>query len=109
MLSNLLGEVGIDFYPVAGMFGKVLVGLYFIFIIYWYGIRREKYEKILEDERTKAVVDRSARNAFVITWLTMFQFVNFDMPDAGSLSIVVASGLVVFVVSYYVYFFKGSK
>ncbi len=107
MLSNLVSEVGVDTQQIARTAFWVFMGLIILFLVYWYGIRREKYEFIQEDERTKAIIDKSARNAFIVTWLTMFVFVDFGAPDAGSLLIVVGAGLAVLLVSYYGYFFKS--
>ena len=107
MLSNLVSEVGVDTQQVARTAFWVFMGLIILFLVYWYGIRREKYELIQEDERTKAIIDKSARNAFFVTWLTMTIFVDFGAPDAGSLLIVVGAGFAVLLVSYYGYFFKS--
>lgn len=107
MLSNLVSEVGVDTQQIARTAFWVFMGLIILFLVYWYGIRREKYEFIQEDERTKAIIDKSARNAFFVTWLTMAIFVDFGAPDAGSLLIVVGAGLAVLLVSYYGYFFKS--
>lgn len=107
MLVNLLSEVGIDTQPIAQTVIWVLIGFFVLFLVYWYGIRREKFEWIQEDERTRAVLDKSTRNAFLVTWLAMFIFVDFEAPDADSLLIVVASGMAVLIVSYYVYLFKS--
>ena len=107
MLSNLVLEVGIDTEPFLLPFFIVFITAYVLFLVYWYGIRREKYEYIQIDERVEAVINKSARNAFFVTWLTMFIFVDFGAPDAGSLLIVVASGLAVLIVSYYAYLFKS--
>ena len=59
------------------------------------------------DERVEAITDKSARNGFIATWLAMFIFVDFGAPDAGSLLIVVASGLAVLIVSSFFYYFKS--
>ncbi len=107
MLSNLVSEVGVDVQQIARTVFWVFMGLIILFLIYWYGIKKMRYEWIQEDERTRAIVDKSARNAFIVTWLTMFIFVDFGAPDAGSLLIVVASGLAVLIVSYYAYLFKS--
>ncbi len=107
MLSNLVSEVDIDTEPFLLPFFIVFITAYVLFLVYWYGIRREKYEYIQIDERVEAVINKSARNAFIVTWLAMFIFVDFGAPDADSLLIVVASGLVVLIVSYYVYLFKS--
>ena len=107
MLVNLLDEVGVDTEPIAQTVGLVFIGLFILFLIYWYGIRREKFEYIQVDERVEAVINKSARNAFIVTWLCMLIFVDFGAPDADSLLIVVAAGLAVLIVSYYAYLFKS--
>ncbi len=107
MLSNLLTEVGVDTEPIAQIVIWVLIGFFILFLVYWYGIKRRRFEYIQIDERVEAVINKSARNAFIVTWLAMFIFVDFGAPDADSLLIVVASGLVVLIVSYYVYLFKS--
>ena len=110
MLVNLLSEIGIDIWPIAQTEFLVSIGLFIVlfilFVIYWYGIRRKRME-VQVDERVRAVTDKSARNAFFVTWLAMFIFVDFGAPDASSLLVVVAAGLVVYGVSYYVYSFKS--
>ena len=110
MLVNLLSEIGIDIWPIAQTEFLVSIGLsivlFILFVIYWYGIRRKRME-VQVDERVRANTDKSARNAFFVTWLAMFIFVDFGAPDASSLLVVVAAGLVVYGVSYYVYSFKS--
>lgn len=107
MLSNLVSEVGVDVQQIARTVFWVFMGLIILFLIYWYGIKKMRYEWIQEDERTRAIVDKSARNAFIVTWLTMFIFVDFGAPDAESLLIVVGAGFAVLLVSIYGYFFKS--
>ena len=107
MLSNLVSEVGVDVQQIARTVFWVFMGLIILFLVYWYGIKKMRYEWIQEDERTRALVDKSARNAFIVTWLTMFIFVDFGAPDAESLLIVVGAGFAVLLVSIYGYFFKS--
>jgi uncharacterized membrane protein len=107
MLSNLVSEVGVDVQQIARTVFWVFMGLIILFLIYWYGIKKMRYEWIQEDERTRAIVDKSARNAFIVTWLTMFIFVDFGAPDTSSLLVAVAAGLVVYIVSGFIYNFKS--
>ncbi len=108
MLVNLLSGIGIDIdWPVAQTVFLVIIGLFILFVIYWYGIRRKRME-IQVDERVRANTDKSARNGFIATWLAMFIFVDFEAPDADSLLIVIASGLAVLIVSSFIYYFKGN-
>ncbi|MDV2990123.1 MAG: hypothetical protein P3T54_08245 [Dehalogenimonas sp.] len=86
--------------------GIIFLISYGSFIIYWYVVKREKFEWVQVDERIEVVINKSARNAFGVTWLTMFIFVDFKTPTATSLLIVVASGLAVLIFSYYWYLFN---
>ncbi len=107
MLNNLVSEVGVDVQQIARTVFWVFMGLIILFLVYLYGIKKMRYEWIQEDERTRALVDKSARNAFIVTWLTMFIFVDFGAPDAESLLIVVGAGFAVLLVSIYGYYFKS--
>ena len=107
MLNNLVSEVGVDVQQIARTAFWVFMGLIILFLVYLYGIKKMRYEWIQEDERTRANVDKSARNAFIVTWLTMFIFVDFGAPDAESLLIVVGAGFAVLLVSIYGYYFKS--
>ncbi len=107
MLNNLVSEVGVDVQQIARTAFWVFMGLIILFLVYLYGIKKMRYEWIQEDERTRANVDKSARNAFIVTWLTMFIFVDFGAPDAESLLIVVGAGFTVLLVSIYGYYFKS--
>ena len=107
MLVNLLDEVGIDTEPIAQIVIWVLIGFFVLFLVYWYGIKRRRFEFIQIDERVRAITDKSARNGFIATWLGMLIFVDFGAPDTSSLLVAVAAGLVVYIVSGFIYNFKS--
>ena len=44
MLSNLLEEVGIDTEPFLLPFFIVFITAYVFFLVYWFGIQREKFQ-----------------------------------------------------------------
>jgi len=108
MVSNLVQGVAYEIRIitlVAGMAALVMAGA---LSLYRHGVRRERPGEAQEDERTKTVFDKSARNAFIIAWVTLFGVVGFGTLDAGRILIVVVSSLAVFGISYYVYLFKGT-
>ena len=95
------------FVDLASLSLQFLGALIWIFILPFTAVVLLKRFWLRGDERTKTILNRIARNAFLVLWLTMFIFVDFGAPDAGSLLIVVASGLAVLIVSYYAYLFKS--
>ena len=107
MVFNLTRELNYEIRIITGIVGLAAIGIWFMVNLHWYGVRGEGYNKRHDDERTKTIFDRSARNAFMIMWLTMFVVVAFGTLEAGPLLIVVASGLAVFGISYYVQLFRG--
>jgi len=89
----------------------VLLFLIIVPLIYFqfkYGTQRDrKRVEFPKAERIRALIDKSARNGFIATWLALFIVVVFRAPDANSLLIVVAAGLAVYVASHYIYYFKS--
>lgn len=59
------------------------------------------------DERDNAVSDRSGRNGFLATYFTLYILLMTDMPlDAKSMLIVIGTGLFVWIVSFFFYYYK---
>ena len=68
---------------------------------------RRKRLDVQVDERVRANTDKCARNGFIATWLSLLIFVDFGAPDTSSLLVAVAAGLVVYIVSGFIYNFKS--
>ena len=90
--------------------------LTFILIVLWllvayiFGVRRKKFS-ILADERMGAITDKSARNALIVTWLGLYVYAFTDftgtLDTTSLLALVVVVGLMVFLTSFVIYYFKG--
>jgi len=82
----------------------LLIGIFLL--VFKYYIRKEKL-RFKEDERESAILDRSARNGFIATYLTLFILLTLDiLPDAKSLLIVIATGFFVYLISFIFYYYK---
>ncbi len=67
--------------------------------------------KIIGDERMEVIYAKSARNALFVTYLALFVHLlitDADMLDTGWLLLVLASGLLVLIVSTLIYYYKKS-
>lgn len=100
-------------------FGGLIIGALYIFRF------RKKKPKIAIDERVKEITNKSARNALVATWLSLFfvsdsQVVHWqnaqglsgtyvvDPINAGEILAVVAVGFAAFIASLYIYRHKAN-
>jgi len=82
----------------------LLIGIFLL--VFKYYIRKEKL-RFKEDERESAILDRSARNGLLATYLTLFILLALDiLPDAKSLLIVIATGFFVYLISFIFYYYK---
>ena len=82
----------------------LLIGIFLL--VFKYYIRKEKL-RFKEDERESAILDRSARNGFIATYLNLFILLTLDiLPDAKSLLIVIATGFFVYLISFIFYYYK---
>jgi len=79
----------------------LLIGI-FLLIFKYYVLKKKLVVKI--DERENAISDRSARNGLLVTYSTLFILLTSGIsPNARSLLIVIAAGLIVWVVSFIFY------
>jgi uncharacterized membrane protein len=106
MLIFLLKEIGVNITPSSVAVPVLLIIIPLLFLAYKYRKRRKKLV-VKVDERVRAISDKSARNGFIATWLSLLVIVDFGAPDANALLAVVASGLVVFIASLLIYNFKS--
>jgi uncharacterized membrane protein len=106
MLIFLLKEIGVNITPSSVVVPVLLIIIPLLFLAYKYRKRRKKLV-VKVDERVRAISDKSARNGFIATWLSLLVIVDFGAPDANALLAVVASGLVVFIASLLIYNFKS--
>ncbi len=116
LLGILISASGIDF---AGT-PWLLVFLVVFVICVLFGAFRIKSKKDLVlrnmvDERLVSVIDKSARNAMVVTYLALLGIFFFKgAPDSipaistKLVLLVVAAGLFVFYASYYFYYYRKS-
>lgn len=75
-------------------------------LVFKYFIRKEKI-RVQVDERIRAISDRSARNGFIATYLTLLILLTLEAPpDAKSLLIVIATSLFVWIISFIFYYYK---
>ena len=82
----------------------LLIGIFLL--VFKYYIRKEKL-RFKEDERESAILDRSARNGLLATYLTLFILLALDiLPDAKLLLITIAAGLFVYLISFIFYYYK---
>ena len=82
----------------------LLIGI-FLLIFKYYVLKKKLVIKI--DERENAIADRSARNALLATYFTLFILLAIGvLPDAKSLLIVVAAGLFVWFLSFIIYYYR---
>ena len=79
----------------------LLIGISLL-IFKYYVLKKRLVVKI--DERENAISDRSARNALLVTYFTLFILLALDIsPNARSLLIVIAAGLIVWAISFIFY------
>jgi len=84
----------------------VILSIGIFLLVFKYYIRKVK-PRVEEDERERAILDRSARNGLLATYLTFFILLTIDIPpDAKSLLIVIATGLFVYLISFIFYYYK---
>ena len=86
----------------------LLIGIFLLIfmLIFKYYIRKEKI-RVQVDERIRAISDRSARNGFVATYLTLFILLALEVPpDAKSLLITIATSFFVFLISSIFYYYR---
>ena len=84
----------------------VILSIGIFLLVFKYYIRKVK-PRVEEDERERAILDRSARNGLLATYLTLFILLSIDiLPDARSLLIVIATGLLVYLISFIFYYYK---
>lgn len=82
----------------------LLIGI--ILLVVRYYIRKEKINFKI-DERDNAVSDRSGRNGLLATYFALFVLLSIDFPlNAKSILIVVVSGLFVWMISFFFYYYK---
>ena len=111
ILSNLFRLSDINLFPQLPesvfLWLSIIILLIGVFLlVFKYCIRKEK-PRFEEDERERAISDRSARNGLLATYLTLFILLTIDIPpDAKSLLIVVAVGLFVWIISFLFYYYK---
>jgi len=76
----------------------LLIGV-ILLIFKYYVLKKRLVTRI--DERENAISDRSARNALLVTYFALFNLLAFDISlNARSLLLVIAVGLIVWVVSF---------
>ncbi len=86
---------------------SIIIVLIAVFLLVFKFIIRKAKPRFEEDERERAVSDRSARNGLLVTYLTLLILLSLEIPlDAKSLLIVVAAGLFVWMVSSIFYYYK---
>jgi len=111
IISNLLSLSGIS---IAGqlpasmfIWFAIIIPLILIFLlVYKYIIRKGKI-RVKVDERERAISDRSARNGFIATYLTLFILLTLETPpDAKTLLITIATSLFVFLISFIFYYYR---
>jgi len=79
----------------------LLIGI-FLLIFKYYVLKKKLVTKI--DERENAISDRSARNGLLVTYFTLYILLIIDIPpNARSLLIVMAAGLIVWAISFIFY------
>ena len=79
----------------------LLIGI-FLLIFKYYVLKKKLVTKI--DERENAISDRSARNGLLATYFTLYILLIIGIPpNARSLLIVVAAGLIVWAISFIFY------
>jgi len=82
----------------------LLIGIFLL--VFKYYIRKVK-PRVEEDERERAILDKSARNGLLATYLTLFILLALDiLPDAKSLLVVIAAGFFVWLISFIFYYYK---
>jgi len=85
----------------------LLIGI-FLLIFKYYILKKKLVTKI--DERENAISDRSARNGLLMTYFTLFILLALGIsPNARSLLIVIAAGLIVWAISFIFYTKKLSS
>ncbi len=109
IISNLLTLSGISWLLPESMsvWLAIIIPLILIFLlVFKYGIRKEKI-RVKVDERERAISDRSARNGFIATYLTLFILLTLETPpDAKSLLITIATGFFAFLISFIFYYYR---
>jgi hypothetical protein len=82
----------------------LLIGIFLL--VFKYYIRKVKL-RFIEDERDNAIMDRSARNALLATYFTLFILLSIDiLPDAKLLLIVIAASIFVWLISLIFYHYR---
>jgi len=114
LLSNLLSASGLNMVLPSVIVVSLLVIVLLIIVVYRFGIRREYFKPtVAVDERVKTVIDKSARNGFLVTYLTLFAILFYtevsDMRfilDTKLLIVVIAVNLFVYILSFLFYYYR---
>ncbi len=110
-LSNLFRLSNINLFPQLPesvyLWVSIIILLIGVFLIVYRIYIRKVKPRFEEDERESAISDRSARNALLATYFTLYILLTIDiLPDAKSLFIVIAAGLFVWITSFIFYYYK---
>ena len=111
ILSNLFRLSDINIFPQLPenvfLWLSIIIVLIGVFLLVFKFFIRKVKPRFEEDERERAISDRSARNGLLVTYLTLLILLSLDVPpDAKSLLIVVAAGLFVWMISSIFYYYK---